>query len=244
MTNCKRVLLKVSGEAFLGSKDCGIDYESVSGIALQIAELRNNRIDVIVVMGGGNLFRGIQQGSSLRLERTLADQVGMLATVMNGIVLKAALERLNCETVLISALECPSIAETFQWEKARRYLKDENVLLCAGGTGNPYFTTDTAAALRACELNADIFLKATSHVDAIYDKDPRKYNDAKRFDRISYRDVLEMKLGILDLTAVALCMTNQIPIRVFNLKAGSLFEVITNTKIGSLISEEKNYGRS
>lgn len=232
----KRVLLKVSGEALMGELSFGVSQEAVSLVAHKIHELHQNGIEVAVVTGGGNIFRGIQQGASWGMARTPADQVGMLATLMNGIVLNQALLKIGCKVRLMSALDCPTIAEKYQWENAMRHLKEGNILLFVGGTGHPYFTTDTTAALRACEIHADILLKATTRVDAIYDKDPRKENGAKKYEKISFQEILEKRLGILDLSAVTLCMQANIPIRVFNFYEGSLLSTLSDDPIGTLVT--------
>lgn len=220
----KRVLLKISGEALAGDAPSGIDGKALFRTAEKIAELHKSGIEVAVVNGGGNLFRGVAGSTTLELERSAADQVGMLATIMNGILLKQALSQLAVDVHLMSALDCPQVCERFHWERARGLLEKKKVLLLVGGTGHPYFTTDTAAALRANEIGADSFLKATMHVDAIYDKDPLKEEGAQAFKSISYEEYLERKLGVIDLTAVTLCMTNKIPIRVFNFHGGSLLD--------------------
>lgn len=236
MDSYRRVLLKISGEALMGDLSFGVKQEAVSLVANKIRELQENNIEVALVIGGGNIFRGIQQGASWGMERTPADQVGMLATLINGIVLREALAKLGCDVRMMSALECPTVAERYQWEKAIRYLEKGRILLFVGGTGHPYFTTDTASALRACEIRADIFLKATTRVDGIYDKDPRKESGAKKYDRISFQEILEKRLGILDLSAVSMCMEANLPIRVFNFYEGSLMSVLSDHPIGTLVT--------
>lgn len=213
----------------------GIDDQALSHTAQKICELQNSGVEVGVVVGGGNFFRGLNNGPGLGIERSSADQIGMLATVMNGIALQKALQHHGCEAFVLTSFECPAIAERFRHDLAMSYLK-RGVTLFVGGTGHPYFTTDTASALRASEIKADYLLKATMHVDGVYDFDPRSNPSAKYLDSISYQDYLEKGLGILDLTAITLCMTNKIPIRVFNFNAGSLIDAHQGT-FGSLIGD-------
>jgi uridylate kinase len=233
----RRVLLKISGEALMGDLPFGISQEAAFRVAGRIHELQEGGIEVGIVIGGGNIFRGIQQGASWGIERTPADQVGMLATLINGTVLNQALLAAGCDVRMMSALECPAVAEKYQWEKAMRHLKKGRILLFVGGTGHPYFTTDTTAALRACEIHADILLKATTRVDGIYDKDPRKEQGAKKYEKITFQEILEKRLGILDLSAVTLCMEANIPIRVFNFNEGSLRSALLETPIGTLVTK-------
>jgi uridylate kinase len=233
----KRVLLKISGEALMGSLSYGVDPQAAKLVAQNIAELaQKGRHEVAVVVGGGNIFRGIQSGPKLGMERTPADQIGMLATLINGIALREALKEEGCDVVLLSAFECPLIAERYQWEKALKSLHKGKILIFAGGTGHPYFTTDSAAALRACEIKADILLKATTRVDGIYDRDPLLHKGAVKFDHLTYLEVVEKKLGVMDLTAVTLCMTGKIPIRVFNFYKESLLNASSGSQVGTLIS--------
>lgn len=234
----RRVLLKISGEAFLGSEKVGIEEKAACSIADRILELQKKGFEVGVVLGGGNIFRGLKQGSDLKLERNQADRIGMLATMMNGLALESLIQSRGGKVKVFSAISCGSFFEPYSWEKADEALREGYLLLFVAGTGNPYFTTDTAAALRASELKADIFLKATFRVDGIYDKDPLQHKDAKRFDHITYREVLDRKLGIMDLTAVTLCMTNNIPIRVFNFHAGSFEDALKGKTFGTLVSGE------
>lgn len=211
----KRLLLKLSGEFIANSQKFGIASERCNQLAKAIKKMRDSGLEVAIVIGGGNIFRGVNL-KELGMARTPADQIGMLATVMNGIALQQALLTIACPTTLMSALECPKVAEPFIWSKAMDSLSKGEVVIFVGGTGNPYFTTDTAAALRASEIHADILLKATK-VDGIYDKDPLKYSDAKRYEKITYSQVLAEKLEVMDATAIALCMSNKIPIFVFNM---------------------------
>lgn len=208
--------------------------EAIRTLASRVFAFYRQGFEVGIVLGGGNLFRGIS--SEIGIERCRADQMGMLATLINGIALQEAIKELDVDARLISALDCPKVAEDFQFEKVIRYLNEGKILIFAGGTGHPYFTTDTCAALRASEIHADIFLKCTTHVDGIYSKDPRKFPDAIKYEKISYTQVLQEKLGILDLTAVAMCMERKIPICVYNLYQGSFFEAIEG-KFGSIVTE-------
>lgn len=224
----------------MGGGSFGVDPEAARVVASKILELHQKDFEVGVVIGGGNIFRGIQQGPSLGLERTAADQIGMLATLINGTVLKEALTQQGCEVRMMSALECPDVAENYHWERAMGHLKKGRILLFVGGTGHPYFTTDTCAALRAREIHADIFLKATTRVDGIYDRDPRTEEGAQKFESISYQEILRRGLGILDLSAVTLCMAGEIPIRVFNFYKGSLLDALSDQPFGTLVSSRKN----
>lgn len=236
MSKFRRVLLKLSGEALMGDQEFGISQKTVSEVAERIRELQKQGYEVGVVTGAGNLFRGIQQGPELGIERTPADQIGMLSTLINGIALKGALVKAGCKVRMVSALDCPKVAESYQWERVMGYLANGEIVLFVGGTGHPYFTTDTNAALRACEIHADILLKATMRVDGVYDKDPRKHPDAKPYSRISFQEVLEQQLGIMDLSAVTMCMQAEIPIRVFNFNKVSLTDALTDKPLGTLIN--------
>lgn len=226
-----RVLLKISGEALKGRENSGVDAAALHSVCLKIQDLQNSGVEVGIVLGGGNLFRGIAGSASLKIERSAADHVGMLATMMNGLLLSQGLQACGAKAAVMSAIACPQIVDSFHFEKARARLKEGYIVIFVGGTGHPYFTTDTAAALRASEINADFFWKATMHVDGVYDKDPLKNKNANRYSNISYEDFLKEKLGILDLTAVTLCMTNKIPIRVFNFNQGSLLDDSLGTVI-------------
>lgn len=233
----KRVLLKISGEALMGDQPFGITHEAAQVTAQKIRDLHQQGIEIGIVIGGGNIFRGIQQGPTAGIERTPADQIGMLATLINGITLQQALQKTGLDVRVMSALECPSVAEQFQWNRAMNHLKKGRIVLFVGGTGHPYFTTDTTAALRACEIHADILLKATTRVDGIYNKDPRQHPDAIKYDQISFQQVLEQRLGILDLTAVTLCMAANIPIRVFNFYQVPLVDAISARPFGTVVNK-------
>lgn len=231
----KRALLKISGEALLGKKEVGVDFDALHRVGGLIHDFYKSGHEIGIVIGGGNIFRGFQGSSHLKMERTSADQMGMLATIINGIALKEALIKLGIPVLLMSALECLAVAERYNWEKASQALASGTIVIFVGGTGHPYFTTDTAAALRASEIKADIFLKATTRVDGIYDQDPLLHPEAKKFDTLSYREIVEKKLGVIDLTAATLCMTNHIPIRVFNLFAGPLLNAVSDKPYGTLV---------
>lgn len=233
----QRVLLKLSGETLMGSQPFGIHQEACMQIANYLSHFHRAGIQLGVVIGGGNIFRGV----NLRLmgmPRTPADHMGMLATLLNAIAVQQALMLCDVPVCVMSALECPKVAEPYNWTRALQHLEGGSVVLFAGGTGNPYFTTDTAAALRASEIGADVLLKATK-VDGIYNKDPLKYPDAIKYETISYSQVLAEKLQVMDATAVALCRSSQIPIFVFNMRRlieEPLEEVLTQVHKGTWVS--------
>lgn len=231
----KRVLLKISGEALQGDLGYGVDPKVAASIAQQIKEVHELGIDLACVIGAGNIFRGLQ-ASKAGMDRASADYIGMLATIINSMVLQDALEKLGVHTRVQSAIEVKELAEPYIRRRTMRHLEKGRVIIFAAGTGNPYFTTDTAAALRAIEIGADIILKATK-VNGIYTKDPVKYKDAKRFEKLRYIDVLKNRLQVMDATAISLCMDNELPIMVFNLtKPGNILKVITGDKsIGTLV---------
>lgn len=212
----KRVLLKLSGETLLKDQNFGIHQQACLEVARYLQRIQQAGIQLAVVIGGGNIFRGIDLRMT-GMPRTPADHMGMLATLLNGIAIQQALAEIGTKAYVMSALDCPKVAESYNWLKALQYLEEGIIVIFVGGTGNPYFTTDTAAALRASEIHADILLKATK-VDGIYNKDPLKYADAVKYEKISYSQVLAEQLGIMDSTAVALCRNNQIPIFVFNME--------------------------
>lgn len=233
----QRVLLKLSGETLMGSQPFGIHQEACMQIANYLSSFHQAGIQLGVVIGGGNIFRGVDL-RLMGISRTPADHMGMLATLMNAIAIQQALMLRNVPVCVMSALECPKIAEPYHWTKALHYLEEGNIILFAGGTGNPYFTTDTAAALRASEIGADVFLKATK-VDGIYNKDPLKNVDAIKYDTISYSEVLAEKLQVMDATAIALCRSSQIPIFVFNMRRlieEPLEEVLAQVHKGTWVS--------
>jgi uridylate kinase len=234
----KRIVLKLSGEALQGKKSHGIDNSVLVSISNQIKEIRDLHVDVAIVLGGGNIFRGQENTDSqgLDMDRSVADYMGMLATVINGLALQNVLEKKGMPTRVMTAIEMQRIAEPYIRRKAIRHLEKGRVVIFVSGTGNPYFTTDTAAALRAMEINADAILKATK-VDGVYSADPMKVKDAKKFDRLKYIDVLKKGLKVMDATAISLCMDNKLPIVVFNLnKEGNIKRVVLGEKIGTVVS--------
>ncbi len=230
-----RVLLKLSGEALMGDQGYGVDPAVVTRIAEDVAEIRGLGVQVAIVIGGGNIFRGMA-GSARGMDRATADYMGMLATVMNGLALQDALEHHDVPTRVLTAIEMRAVAEPFIRRRAIRHLEKGRVVVFAAGTGNPYFTTDTAAALRAMEVKADIIMKATK-VDGIYTADPKKDPAATRYDRITYLQVLEQGLQVMDATAISLCMDNKMPIVVLDLNArGSMRRAIMGESVGSLVT--------
>ncbi len=232
----KRVLLKLSGEALMGDRGYGIDPETVNYIADEIYNARKLGAEIAIVIGGGNIFRGME-ASTKGMERATADYMGMLATVINALALQNALEKLNIPTRVQSAIEMREIAEPYIRRRALRHLEKGRIVIFAAGTGNPFFTTDTAAALRAIEIGAEIILKATK-VDGVYSADPVKDPHAKKYDTISYIDVLKKGLSVMDTTAITLCMDNDIPIMVFNLRGkGNIQNAISGKKVGTLVSK-------
>ncbi len=232
-----RVLLKLSGEALMGDRQYGIDPEVVRGIAAQVAEARRDGIEVAVVVGGGNIFRGVAAASS-GMDRATADYMGMLATAMNGLALQDALEQAGCPTRVMSAIAMNEIAEPYIRRRGVRHLEKGRVVVLVAGTGNPYFTTDTAATLRAVELAAEVILKAT-RVDGVYDADPEKHPGATRFSRIGYTELLASRLEALDATAVSLAMDNEMPIVVFDMtQPGNILRAVRGEAIGTRIGSE------
>ena len=231
----KRVLLKLSGEALQGEQGYGIDPKVISEIASQIREIVDGGIELAITVGGGNIFRGLA-GAAEGMDRAQADYIGMLATIMNALALQEGLERAGVFTRVQSAISMQEVAEPYIRRKAIRHLEKGRVVIFAGGTGNPYFTTDTTAALRACEIDAEAILKATQ-VDGIYDSDPHANPDATKFDEISYMEVLSRELHVMDSTATTLCMDNGIPIIVFNLhKPGNIDRVLKGEHVGTTVS--------
>ena len=230
----KRVLLKLSGEALIGKKDYGIDDSLISELAIQIADLHKEKVQLIVVIGGGNFFRGSDL-EKLGIQRVTADHMGMLATVINSLALQSSLEKINIECRVMSSIAIDAVCEKYIKRRAERHLEKNRIIVLAAGTGNPFFTTDSAASLRAIELGAEIMLKGTK-VDGIYDKDPIKYKDAKLFKTIPFKEVISKDLRVMDMTAVVMCQENKMPLKVFNiLKKGNLKKSILNDKIGTKI---------
>ncbi|MDI3540506.1 MAG: uridylate kinase [Thermosediminibacterales bacterium] len=231
----KRIILKISGEALAGKKGFGIDPDTINSIAHQIMEIRQSGVEVAVVVGGGNIWRG---RSSKDMDRATADYMGMLATVINALALQDALEKRNVPTRVQTAIEMRQIAEPYIRRKAIRHLEKGRVVIFAGGTGNPFFSTDTTAALRAAEIDAEVILLA-KRVDGVYDSDPEKNPDAKKFSDLEYIDVLNKGLGVMDSTATSLCMDNKIPLIVFGInEEGNIKRVVMGDKIGTYVKGE------
>ncbi len=238
----KRVLLKLSGEALIGDKNFGIDHSVVQYIANELKCISNLGVQLAIVIGGGNIFRGLE-ASAEGMERTSADYMGMLATVLNALAVQNALERNGMPTRVQSAIEMKELAEPYIRRRAIRHLEKGRFVIFASGTGNPYFTTDTAAALRAVEIGAEVILKATK-VDGVYSSDPMKDRTAKKYSEISYIDVLKKGLKVMDSTATSLCMDNSLPIRVFSLmKSGNIRKVLEGKKIGTLVKGKIPYAK-
>jgi uridylate kinase len=230
----KRVVLKLSGESLQGPEDSGIHAETVVRIAGELKEVADLGVEMAIMVGGGNIFRGTRQ-KSLAIDRATGDYMGMLATVINGLALQDALEKQGAHTRLLSAIEMHQVAEPFIRRRAVRHLEKGRVVIFAAGTGNPYFSTDTAAALRAMEIKAQVILKAT-RVDGIYDADPEKVKGANRFESITYLDVLQKGLAVMDSTAISLCMDNRMPIIIFDMnRAGNIKRVLMGEKVGSIV---------
>jgi uridylate kinase len=230
----QRILLKLSGEVLTGEGEYGIDPAVIRKIAQEIKEVKNLGVEIAIVIGGGNIFRGMA-ASAKGMDRASADYMGMLATVMNGVALQDALEKINVHTRVQTAIEMREVAEPYIRRRAIRHLEKGRVVIFAGGTGNPYFTTDTTASLRAMEIGADVILKATK-VDGVYDVDPLLHKRAHKFDELTYLDVLKNQLKVMDATAISLCMDHQIPIIVFNLKKrGNVKRVVLGEKVGTKV---------
>ena len=230
-----RILLKLSGEVIAGKKGFGIDYQKASELAFEIKSLHKMNIDIGLIIGAGNIFRGMQAASK-GMERVSGDYLGMLATIMNAITMQDALEKINVETRTLSAITVSQISEPYIRRRALRHLDKKRVVIVAGGTGNPYFTTDTAAALRATELKAEVLIKGTK-VDGVYDKDPVLNSDAKKFKKLSYSEVISKNLRVMDLTAITLCKENNLPVQVFDInKYGNLRKLVLGKGIGTIIN--------
>jgi len=229
------ILLKMSGEMLAGNNGFGVSLEVLSRVAEEIHEIQQMGVHIAVVIGGGNIFRGLA-GAADGMDRVNADNMGMLATVINALALQDALERRGCFTRVMSAIEMHQVSEPYIRRRAIRHLEKGRVVLFGAGTGNPYFSTDTAAALRAAEIQADVILKATK-VDGIYDQDPKLHPDAVRFNKLAYIDVLSRGLKVMDATAISLCMENDLPIRVFDLGVrGNIRRIVCGENIGTLVS--------
>jgi uridylate kinase len=232
----KRVLLKISGEALLGRVSHGIDAEMCASLAEEIKEIHEAGVQMAIVVGGGNIFRGQMESKRFGLDRAVADYMGMLATVMNGLALQNALEQVGIATRVMTAIQIQAVAEPYILRRAVRHLEKKRVIIFVAGTGNPYFTTDTAASLRATEINCDVIMKATK-VDGVYSADPVKDKTAKKFSQVKFIDVLKKNLKVMDATAISMCMENNLPIIVFNLlQKGNIKKAIYGEKIGTLVS--------
>src|SRR5262245_3444796 len=230
----KRILLKLSGEALMGEQGYGIDPSTITRIAQEVRDVHQLGVEIAIVVGGGNIFRGIALASK-GMDRASADSMGMLATTINALALQDALEKYDVFTRVMSAIEMNKIAEPFIRRRAIRHVEKGRVVIFAAGTGNPYFTTDSAAALRALEIKADAILKATK-VDGIYDKDPAKHASATMFDRLTYFEVIQRDLKVMDTSAISLCRDSGVPIHVFNLhKAGNIARVVKGEKVGTIV---------
>ncbi len=232
----KRVLLKLSGEALAGEKGMGIDPKTVKTICRELAEISALGVEMALVIGGGNIFRGLSS-SARGMNRSNADYIGMLATVMNAVTLQDALESMGCPARVLSAIDIRELCEPYLYRNAVRHLEKGRIIICAAGTGNPYFTTDTAAALRGVELKCNVIIKATK-VDGIYDKDPMKFSDAVRFDRLTYEETLRRHLKVMDATAIALAQENKIPVIVCNIFDGNIRSVVRGEAAGTLVEGE------
>ncbi len=233
----RRVLLKISGEALLGDQQFGIDPKPVEMIADEIRSIYERGVEIAVVVGGGNIFRGMKNSAKLGMDQASGDYVGMLATVMNAVVLQCALKKIEVECRVMTAIAMNQIAEPYVRHRAIRHLEKGRVVIFAAGTGNPFFTTDTASALRASEINAEVMLMAKNGVDGVYDDDPKINPNAKKIDVISYAEIIKRDLKVMDTSACALCKQNNIPITVFDFKAsGSLVKIMNGESVGTYIS--------
>ena len=230
-----RILLKLSGEIFSGDQGYGIDPKVANNLAKKIIQISENKIQVGIVIGGGNIFRGIS-ASAKGLDRVPSDYLGMMATIMNSVALQSALEKLNCDTRVMSALSITQLAEPYIRRKGIRHLEKGRIVIFAGGTGNPYFSTDTAAALRAIEINADVIIKGTK-VDGVYSADPELDPNATKYDTISFKEVIEKELRVMDLTAISLCKENNLPIIIFDIKSkNGLVDIVNSVPTGTTVS--------
>lgn len=230
----KRVLLKISGEAL--ATGFGFDYDKLHDIAAQIVQVWEKGIEVVVVVGAGNIWR-YRDTTESGIERTASDAMGMLATIMNSVALQSAIEKIGTATRVCSAINVPQLAEPYLRRRVSRHLEKRRIVICAGGTGNPYFTTDSAAALRALELSCDVILKA-SNVDGVYDKDPNKFNDAKKYDTLTFQEAIEKNLKVLDQSAFSLCREQNLPVIVFDFGVkGAFLEAAMGKKIGTLVQD-------
>jgi len=240
----KRILLKLSGEVLMGSQNYGIDTLVAEAVAQELKTVHELGVEIAIVVGGGNIFRGVSESAG-NMDRAAADYIGMLATVMNAVVLQDALEKAGVFTRVMSAIDIPQLAEPFIRRRAVRHLEKKRVVIFAAGTGNPYFTTDSAAALRALEIEAEVIMKGTK-VNGIYSADPMKVADAVRFETISFAEVLEKRLKVMDASAISLCMDNDLPIMVFNMRdSGNIARALCgDMSIGTLVTNENKVGQS
>ena len=233
-----RILLKISGEALMGKQDFGIDYEPVQMIAQEIKNIHDEGVEVAVVVGGGNIFRGMKNSTKLGMDRASGDYMGMLATVMNALALQSALNQINVECRVQTAIDMNQIAEPYRRFKAIRHLEKNRIVIFAAGTGNPFFTTDTASALRASEIGAQVMLMAKNGVDGVYDDDPNINPNAKKLKRINYDDIIKNGLKVMDTSACSLCKENNVPIVVFDFKAkGSIKKIVYGEEIGTYVGQ-------
>jgi uridylate kinase len=239
----RRVLLKISGEALMGPRDHGIDRDTIDAIAAEVAEVQSSGVELALVVGAGNIFRGMAAAAE-GMDRATADYNGMLATVMNSVVLQDALEGQGLDTRVLSALEVKELAEPYIRRRAIRHLEKGRVVIFAAGTGNPFFTTDTAAALRALEIGADTILMAKHAVEGVYDEDPNEDPDAELLPELTHLEAIERGLKVMDTTALSLCMDNHLPIHVFELRHGNIGRVISGERVGTIISTPSDEGGS
>lgn len=231
----RRVLLKISGEALMGPGAYGIDPRTLDDLAKEIGEVQRSGVETALVIGGGNIFRGVAASIEHGMDRTAADYMGMMSTVINALAMQSALEKLGLSTRVLSAIQMQALCEPYIRRRAIRHLEKGRIVIFAAGTGNPYFTTDTAAALRAMEIQADVLLKATK-VDGIYDKDPKKYSDALKLTTLTYGEMLQKDLQVMDSTAVALCRSNRLPLVVFSLRqSGNIYRIVHGENIGTRV---------
>ena len=237
----QRILLKLSGEALMGNQISGIDPKIVNHIAHEIKNVHDLGVQIAIVVGGGNIFRGVQSSTALGMDRAAADYVGMLATIMNGLVLQGVLESLNVNTRVQTAIGMQAIAEPYIRRRAIRHLEKGRVVIFAAGTGNPFFTTDTTAALRAAEIDANVLLMAKHGVDGVYDSDPKKNSNAKKYPYIAYNEVLSKELKVIDAAAVALAQESSIPIIIFDFSAkGIINQIVQGEKVGTIIADNSH----
>ncbi len=232
----KRILFKISGESLSNPNNSKIDDVHLSRLVSELLILKEKGLEIAIMLGGGNIIRGSEEEYDRHISRVSADQMGMLATLINGMALSSALNKANISNVLTSTLSCPQVADLYNATKANTYLQQGSIVICTTGAGTPFLTTDTAAALRACELNVDLLVKATMHVDGIYSEDPLDNPNAIRYNAITYKDYLAQNLEVMDSSAISLCMNANIPIRIFNFSRYSLYQAITSPELCSIIN--------